>query len=187
VGRARPPAAEPRSLISALLLAPFGAVPFFSTHLSWKFEEGALRLRQVLAIAAEVDRRAPEGTYPAILVGDFNAEPESDEMRFLRGLHVRDDRSTYFIDCFAEVGAGEGATFNRRNAFAAAVGEPDRRIDYVLVRGRDPRGWGRPLRSTLAFDEAGNPAGSAAPVFASDHFGVVAELAIPAGGERPIA
>ena len=172
--------AEARSITSAILQAPFGPVPFCTTHLAWKFDEGALRMRQVLAIAAEVDRRQREAEYPAILVGDFNAEPDSDEMRFLRGLHTRDGASTYFIDAFAEIGRGDGATFSRKNAFAAAVGEPDRRIDYVLVRGRDPRGWGRPLRCELAFTA------SVAEVFASDHFGVVADLMIPRVEERPI-
>jgi endonuclease/exonuclease/phosphatase family metal-dependent hydrolase len=179
--------AEPRAAISALLATPFGSVPFFSTHLSWKFDEGALRLRQVLALVQAVDRRHVPAAYPPILVGDFNAEPASDEMRFLRGLHVHEGQSTYFIDTFAEVGAGEGATFCRRNAFSAAAGEPDRRIDYVLVRGRDPRGWGRPISGRLAFDqplarEPGEP-----PLFASDHFGVVAELTIPVLQEAPIA
>jgi endonuclease/exonuclease/phosphatase family metal-dependent hydrolase len=177
------PGVEPRSVVSALVETPFGAVPFFSTHLSWKFDEGAIRLRQVLALTAEVDRRQPSAPYPAILVGDFNAEPDADELRFLRGLHVRDGLSTYFIDAFGEVGRGDGATFNRKNAFAAAVREPDRRIDYVLVRGRDPRGWGRPLACAVAFDQSyGQP-----PIFASDHFGVVADLAIPNVDSRAIS
>jgi endonuclease/exonuclease/phosphatase family metal-dependent hydrolase len=173
------PGVEPRSLVSAIVDAPFGPVTFFSTHLSWRFDEGALRMRQVMAIARAVDRRRDSEGYPTILVGDFNAEPESDEIRFLRGLHTRDGVSTYFIDAFAEAGSGDGATFSHRNAFAAAVGEPDRRIDYVFVRGRDPRALGKPLRARVAFDEKLAATSSTDAVFPSDHFGVVADLRAP--------
>jgi len=170
------PDVEPRSIVSAVLEAPFGPVPFFSTHLPWRFEEGALRVRQVLAIARAVDRRRTPDGYPPILVGDFNAEPESDEIRFLRGLHACEGQSTYFIDAFAETGRGDGATYSQRNAYAAAVGEPDRRIDYVFVRGRDPRGFGRPLSARVAFDQPMSVPSSSTPVFPSDHFGVIADL-----------
>ena len=179
--------AEPRALISAMLQAPFGPVPFFSTHLAWKFDEGALRMRQVIAIASAVDRRQKSAEFPAVLVGDFNAEPESDEVRFLRGLHTHGGTSTYFIDAFGEVGEGDGASFSHKNAFAAAVGEPDRRIDYVFVRGRDSRGWGRPQRCALGCHESGEPSAGAPAVFGSDHFGVVAELTIPKFAEGAIA
>jgi endonuclease/exonuclease/phosphatase family metal-dependent hydrolase len=181
------PGVEPRSVTSVLVRAPFGPVPFFNTHLSWKFDEGAVRMRQVLALAAEVDRRQARAQFPGVLVGDLNAEPDSDEVRFLRGLHTRDERSTYFIDAFGEVGQGDGATFSRRNAYAAAVGEPDRRIDYVLVRGRDPRGWGRPVRCELAFNEPGTSSPGGSPVFPSDHFGLVADLTVPASERGAIA
>ncbi len=170
---------EPRALHSAIVDAPFGPVLFASTHLAWRFDEGALRVRQVLAIAGEIDRQREGLAYPPILVGDFNAEPDSDEMRFLRGLHTRDGRSTYFIDAFGEAGKGPGSTYDRGNDFARALNEPDRRIDYVLVRGRDARGWGMPISCLRAFDEAASPAADAPVVFASDHFGVVADLRAP--------
>jgi len=173
------PGVEPRAVVSAIVRAPFGDVSFSSTHLSWRFDEGALRVRQVVALAALVDRRQTQAKFPAILVGDFNPEPDADEIRFLRGLHTRDGRSAYFIDAFAEAGQGEAATYSRRNGFAAQVGEPDRRIDYVFVRGRDTRGWGRPFRCRLAFDEAASPALGEPSVHPSDHFGVVADLTIP--------
>ena len=171
--------AEPRALVSAIARTPFGPVLFATTHLAWRFDEGALRMRQVMAVSSELDRRRQGIDYPAVLVGDFNAEPDSDEMRFLRGQHVHDGRSTYFIDTFGEVGDGRGPTFCRLNPFAAACGEPDRRIDYVLVRGRDRRGWGRPRTCRVAFDEPLAVGEVSAPMFGTDHFGVVAELEAP--------
>jgi len=60
----------------------------------------------------------------------------------------------------------------RRNPFAAPLREPDRRIDYIFVRGRDERFVGEPLEARVCFDQ---------PVdgtFPSDHFGVVATLRV---------
>jgi endonuclease/exonuclease/phosphatase family metal-dependent hydrolase len=163
---------EKRTLLFAEVHAPFGRVPFFVTHLNWKFDEGHVREAQVREIVACVESLASGGSFPAILVGDFNAEPESDEIRFLRGLTtLGGTRRVYFQDAFALAGDGSpGFTFSRRNPFAAPLREPDRRIDYVFVHGRDDRFRGEPLEARVCFD---------APVegtFPSDHFGVVADL-----------
>lgn len=163
---------ERRTLLFAEIKAPFGPIPFFVTHLNWKFEEGHVREVQVREIALHIESLAPADAYPAILVGDFNAEPDADEIRFLRGLtSLGGSRRVYFQDAFALAGDGSpGSTFARRNPFAAALREPDRRIDYIFVRGRDERLRGEPLEARVCFDEAVGGA------FASDHLGVVATL-----------
>jgi endonuclease/exonuclease/phosphatase family metal-dependent hydrolase len=161
---------EHRCLVCAEIDAPIGKIPFFSTHLNWRFEESAVRQLQVQAIARFVAANAPEASYPAIVVGDFNAEPDSDEIRFMRGLGSLGGASVHFQDAFAHVGAGPGVTFSLKNPYAALLREPDRRIDYVFVRGGDERFRGEPLSARVAFDA---PEGDAFP---SDHFGVVAEL-----------
>jgi endonuclease/exonuclease/phosphatase family metal-dependent hydrolase len=163
---------EKRTLLFAEIASPFGSIPFFVTHLNWKFDEGCVREAQVREIAKRVDELAPPGGFPAVLVGDFNAEPEADEVRFLRGLtSLGGGRRVYFVDAFAAAGDGSpGCTFARRNPFAAPLREPDRRIDYIFVRGRDDRMRGEPLEARVCFDEAvGN-------AFPSDHFGVIATL-----------
>ncbi len=161
---------EHRCLVCAEIDSPVGKIPFFSTHLNWKFDESAMRQLQAQTIARFVDaNRTPEG-FPPIVVGDFNAEPDSDEIRFLRGLGSLGGSSTHFHDVFGEVGVGAGITFSKKNSYAALLREPDRRIDYVWVRGGDERFRGEPLSARVAFDEAVNGA------FPSDHFGVVAEI-----------
>lgn len=165
---------ERRCLLFAEIDAPFGRIPFFVTHLNWKFDDGHVREEQVLVIARHVQALSPREAFPAILVGDFNAEPASDEIRYLQGLtSLGSERRVYFQDAFALAGGGlPGFTFARRNSFAAPLREPDRRIDYIFVHGRDDRFRGEPLEARLAFD---------APVegtFPSDHFGVVARLRI---------
>ncbi len=165
-------AAEKRSLLFAEIEAPMGKLPVFVTHLSWKLDEGYIRELQVQAIVEHVTRLAPASGLPPILMGDFNAEPDSDEMRFLRGLKSFGARSVYFADCFGILGEGPGATYSKRNTFAAPQREPERRIDYIYVRGPDERLSGEPLSARVCCDA---PVGG---VFPSDHFGVVAEIAI---------
>ncbi len=164
---------EDRSLVFAELGAPFGKLPFFVTHLNWKFHHGHVRQLQVRAIAEHVARLAPVASFPPVLTGDFNAEPDSDEMRFMRGLATIDGESVYFADCYGLAGGGgPGSTFSRKNVYAATVREPDRRIDYVYVRGPDPRGRGEPLDAHVCFDSPTNG------VWPSDHFGVLAKIAV---------
>src|SRR5262245_9575837 len=163
-----------RCLGYALLDAPCGRVPVFVTHLSWQFHVSDERCRQVRFIDDKVREIVGRGSFPVLLLGDFNAQPESDEIRFLRGLTPLGGRSTYWSDCFALAGEGAGATFDRRNAYAATLREPPRRIDYVFVRGPDREGRGEPLAARVVLDR---PSGG---VWPTDHFGVYAEIAATA-------
>lgn len=170
------PAPDPdqtRSLLHVEIDAPCGRVPFFVTHLAWRFEHSLRRQEQVTFINARIAERrgATDPPYPAILVGDFNAEPESDEIRYLRGWHVIDGQTTCFYDAFAFAGdGGRGITFARRNTLAREANEPDRRIDYIFVQPPDRDRRGEILSARVVFDEPEDG------VFVSDHFGVYAEL-----------
>jgi endonuclease/exonuclease/phosphatase family metal-dependent hydrolase len=167
---------ERRNLLFAEADSPYGKIPFFVTHLNWKLHHGHVRELQVLAVADAVRSIAPvsnaPGSFPPILVGDFNAEPESDEIRFLRGYTSLGGRKrVYYADAFAVAGDGSpGYTYARRNPFAALVREPNRRLDYIFVRGPDDRYRGEPLEAALCFDEP------VAGVYLSDHFGVTATI-----------
>jgi endonuclease/exonuclease/phosphatase family metal-dependent hydrolase len=163
---------EKRCLLHTEIDAPFGRIPFFVTHLNWKFEHGHVREAQVREVAAFIESVATPAMLPAILVGDFNAAPDSDEIRFLKGLtSLGEARRVYYQDVFEVAGDGSpGATFDRRNPFAAPLREPDRRIDYIFVRGRDERFRAEPLEARVCFDAA------VGGTFPSDHFGVVATL-----------
>jgi endonuclease/exonuclease/phosphatase family metal-dependent hydrolase len=161
---------EARSLLFAELEAPFAKVPFFCTHLAWRLHEGHIRQAQVMSIADRVAALCPIHGFPPIVVGDFNAEPESDEIRFLRGHASLGRKCVYFADTFRLVGEGSGVTFSKRNPFAEPLREPERRIDYIFVRGPDDHGRGEPLSARVCFDEPEEG------VYASDHFGVFATV-----------
>jgi endonuclease/exonuclease/phosphatase family metal-dependent hydrolase len=115
-----------------------------------------------------VARLAPVEAFPPIVFGDFNAEPDSDEIRYMRGLTGLGGPCVYFADAFGVAGQGDGATFSKRNDFAEPLREPERRIDYIFVRGPDDAQRGEPLDARVCFDKrhAGH--------FPSDHFGVTA-------------
>lgn len=163
---------ERRSLLFAELDAPPGKLPVFVTHLNWKLDEGHVRELQVRFITDTIERLCPvDTTFPPVLMGDLNADPDSDEIRFLRGLTGLGGRRVYYADAWHYAGEGPGYTYARRNPFAAQAREPDRRIDYVFVRtGPEQNGRGEPVEARLCFDAPHEG------VFPSDHFGVVATL-----------
>jgi endonuclease/exonuclease/phosphatase family metal-dependent hydrolase len=164
------PGIEPRVLLYARVSTDHGELPVFVTHLDWQGDHGAARLAQVRFIVA----RAAELTdgLPPVIMGDFNAEPDSDEIRYLRGLHIADGESVRFADAWIYGGDGSaGATFSRVNDYARRAREPSRRIDYIFTGG-DDRKRGEPLHTEVAFR---TPQGE---VWPSDHFGLVSDLAI---------
>jgi endonuclease/exonuclease/phosphatase family metal-dependent hydrolase len=167
-------APEPRCLVHAEIDAPFGTLPFFVTHLSWRLEEGHVREAQVKALVAHIAERCPPSAFPPLAVGDFNAAPEADEIRYMRGLCSLGGKRVYFADAFGLAGRGDGTTFTRRNPYAADLPEPDRRIDYIFIRG-DERGRGEPLEARVCFDRPYQG------VHASDHYGVAATIRVEVG------
>ncbi|MFO0760962.1 MAG: endonuclease/exonuclease/phosphatase family protein [Byssovorax sp.] len=164
---------EHRSLMLAEIASPHGKIPFFVTHLNWKLHHGIVREAQVSAIAELLKAEAPLSGLPPVLVGDFNAQPEAQEIRFLAGLASLGGKSTYLGDCFGQKGEGPGFTFDpSRNPFAAPTHEYPRRIDYVFVRGPDTQVRGLPLSARVVLDEEEDG------VCATDHYGVLAEISI---------
>jgi endonuclease/exonuclease/phosphatase family metal-dependent hydrolase len=167
------PEDETRGLLHCMVDAPFGRIPVFVTHLSWKLHQSDIRQQQVAFIVHKVRSLAPpnDSLFPTILMGDFNAEPDSDEIRYLRGYNSRLGKSVYFADCFAASGDGSpGYTYARDNAYALRACEPNRRLDYIFVRGPDRELRGEPLSSRLCFVQ---PQGG---VWPTDHYGVLAEI-----------
>jgi endonuclease/exonuclease/phosphatase family metal-dependent hydrolase len=106
-----------------------------------------------------------------VLVGDLNADPSTDELRMLTGRAAVPVPGVWFRDAWECAGHGEpGFTWSRRNPFAAANLDVDRRIDHVLVGAPKLGGVGHVLDAWIAGDEP------VEGMWGSDHLAMVAEL-----------
>ena len=169
---------EKRILLSAAVDTPSGPVWCHTTHLHYRLADGVAREKQVLAIDRVIQSIQTDA--PQLLCGDFNATPDHDEIRFLRGLTTLEGRRTHYQDAFLRIHPAEpGHTWSSENEHTRPLRslDIDRRIDFVFVttRDKDGRGTVRDSRVVLAEREQG--------VAASDHFGVLAEVQVaPSAG-----
>lgn len=168
---------ESRAALRVTVDSPHGPIGFTCTHLHWQFNHGYVREKQVALVAENAWRQRPENGFPPIIVGDFNAEPGSDEIRYMTGLHSLGGKSVAFLDAWQVAGdhalpgeQGQGITWSNRNPYARVEFEPRRRIDYIFVGlpGRDGVGAIESCRVVCDEDDA--------DVWPSDHFGVFSEL-----------
>lgn len=162
-----------RGALYALLDAPGAPVPFFTAHLSSATDASALRCRQVTALAEFVARHRGGSAHPPVITGDFNAWPDSDEVRLFGGYRTAPAvPGQCFLDAweYADPGA-PSATWDPVNPYVAGTFGPAVRIDYIHVGPPGPGGIGH----VRAVRRAGD-----APVdgvWPSDHMAVVADLA----------
>ena len=161
---------ELRLVVRADIAAPSGAIEVYSAHLNYRLDQSHIRQQQVRELCAFVDATTDRRTFPPVVCGDFNADPDSDEIRMLTGHAAVPVPKLVFIDAWRAGGSGPGMTWDNRNGFAALDHEPDRRIDYVLVGYPRDSGAGRTRHAELVGTA---PVGG---VWPSDHFGVVADL-----------
>lgn len=172
-----PRAGEGRILLSARIDAPAAPVWLHCTHLHYRLDDGVARERQVVTID-EAMRALGAGEPDApvhVLCGDFNATPDSDEVRFLRGLTTLAGRRTFYQDAFERVHPGaDGFTWCTEVGAARARRsiDWDRRLDYVFVSARRKDGRGTVFDARVVLGER---QGETA---ASDHYGVLAEIEI---------
>ncbi len=161
---------EERLVVLAQVSGPRGPMQVFCAHLSWRDDHSAVRQEQVAAICAFVRESRPR-TFPAVLCGDLNADPASDEIRMLVGRAAAPVPRVVFRDAWEAAGnTDRGDTWSNRNPFAAASLDVDRRIDFVLVGAPKLGGCGHVVGARVAGD---------VPVdgmWGSDHLAVVADL-----------
>lgn len=169
------PPALPPGMPFELLHVRTAGVDLYSTHLQPRPAQAPCRVQQVLFIDDAVGRTYdPSSSMPPILCGDFNAQPTSDEIRFLTSNAVIDGRSTYFQDAWAVLHDRGGVTFDPANDLYDHSNELPQRIDYVFVgESYGENRAGRVLSASLAFDSPKTG------VLASDHYGLCVEIAWP--------
>jgi len=155
---------EPRSLLCALVDTPAGELPVFVTHLAWEPELGAVRARQLAAVLAAIEEFvAPHpARLPALLLGDFNATPGTEELGAL---------DPGWVDAWSVAGDGPGVTFDPGNDYARAWEEPPQRLDYVYLQA-DGRVCIREAETAFAVPTPID----GLRVWPSDHYGVRCRL-----------
>jgi endonuclease/exonuclease/phosphatase family metal-dependent hydrolase len=167
---------------SATLIAevetPVGMVVIAHHKPSWPFPCELEREAQAVLAARYLEEHIGDRDVHAVVMGDFDATPDSASLSFWRGRRPVDGVSVCYQDAWEYLHPDHpGRTFDLENPLvrdgevATAV---SRRIDYVLVRAglHGPTLQTRDCRRILDAPVDG--------VWASDHYGVLADLVRPA-------
>lgn len=156
---------------------PVGTLVVAHHKPSWPFPFEAEREAQAVLAARTVEEHIGDRDVHAVVLGDFDATPDSASLSFLRGRRPVDGFSVCYQDVWEYLHPDDpGRTFDLENPLvregevATAV---SRRIDHVLVRA-GLHGPTLVVRACQRFLDA--PVDG---VWASDHYGVVADLARP--------
>jgi endonuclease/exonuclease/phosphatase family metal-dependent hydrolase len=147
-----------------------GPIQLFLAMLDYPLDGSELRqaqVRELCRFILEVSARR----YPIVICGDFNAGPDSDEIRMLTGRSATEAPGLVFYDAWEMAGDGTpGFTWSNRNPLAAIGLYPDRRFDYIFSAWPRRGGVGHPVRCELLGVQKPDE------LQLSDHYGVVADL-----------
>jgi endonuclease/exonuclease/phosphatase family metal-dependent hydrolase len=164
------------TLIAEVLASePFGPLLFVNHVPNWQLNFERERELQAVTAARAIEARIAERPMHVVLAGDFTANPKAASVRFLTGRQSLEGESVCYRDAWEATHPGEpGETFTPRNHLLTDHDWPFRRLDYVLVRCGEHGGPTLAIAACeLLFDEPVDG------VWASDHFGVVADLTLP--------
>jgi endonuclease/exonuclease/phosphatase family metal-dependent hydrolase len=157
--------------------APIGPLVFVAHGPSYEWFAELERELQAVAAARVVEEVTGARDVHVVVAGDFNAVPDAASIRFWCGRQTLSAMSVAYVDAWARTHPDEpGHTFSPLNPLTSADERrlfEGRRIDYIFVGCGEHGPTLDVERCELIFDEPRNG------VWASDHFGVVADLAIP--------
>lgn len=171
-----PGATDGRTALLTRIDTPQGPLDFCCTQWSSAVPGSAIRTLQARRLAQWLATAPGDPAAQQVIVGDLNADPDADEIRRLGGHQTAPFvPGQVWVDAWRYRGDGDpGFTWRRDNPHVEATGEPWARVDYILL-APSSRGLPRVHRVELFATEATNG------VYASDHAGVVADLALPRG------
>ncbi|MGH3925333.1 MAG: endonuclease/exonuclease/phosphatase family protein, partial [Pseudonocardiaceae bacterium] len=156
---------EHRIALRTTIASPSGDLPLITTHLNRRLDHTAVRQAQVRHLAETTAEADNHDGWPTVLCGDFNAIPDSDEIRMLTGLTTPPVTGVVFQDAWTTAGDGSpGHTWSHDNPHAARERLGSARIDYLFVR------WHPDRRGTIR--HATTIPGRHGDTWASDHFGL---------------
>lgn len=156
---------------------PVGLLLFVNHFPNWQLDFEYERELQAVHAARVIEEHARKTGLHVILGGDLDADPDATSIRFWCGRQSLGGMSVCYRDAWESLHPREpGQTFTPENPLMALANWdwPFRRIDYLFVRCGEHGGPTLKITSCQQiFDEPING------VWASDHFGLVADLAIP--------
>ena len=172
----------------AEIRAPDGVGPLlFANHNpNYQLDFELERELQAVTAARFIEELVGERRLHVVLAGDFNAGPEQASMRFWCGHQSLGGMSVCYRDAWESIHPQDpGHTFTPRNPLVPSPHNPmvvdgetplelGRRIDHILVRCGHHGPTLYVAACALLFDQPRDG------VWASDHFGVVADLVVPA-------
>ena len=169
----RPGTSEVRSALVTRVDSPEGALRVVSLQLSSSPLDSAVRMDQLEVLVDALATAATRGE-TVLVAGDFNAEPDSDEVRRFCGHKTASMRDGFvMLDLWRYARPDDpGWTWDRANPHVFATREPNSRIDHLLA-GPTPAGV---MPATLGIERFA--VRDVDGVWASDHAGVVADLEI---------
>jgi endonuclease/exonuclease/phosphatase family metal-dependent hydrolase len=165
---------------------PIGPLLFVNHLPSWQLTFEHERESQAVVAARAIEEFLDGREMHVVLAGDFDATPDSASVRFWRGLQSLGGTSVCYRDAWGSVHPEEpGHTFTAANPLVTAENddwalELGRRIDYVFVRCVEHGPTLDVSSCERIFDEPREG------VWASDHFGVVADLSASGSDDRPV-
>jgi endonuclease/exonuclease/phosphatase family metal-dependent hydrolase len=155
---------------------PFSPLSVANHVPNWQVDFEHEREHQALAAARFLEKLADARGGHIVLAGDFTSDPEAANVRFVAGRQSLDGMSVCYRDAWESMHPGEpGETFTPDNPLVADWDWPFRRLDYVFVRCGE---HGGPTLEITACERIFDRA--VGGVWASDHFGVYADLELPA-------
>lgn len=162
-------------IVEARAPDPVESVIFVNHFPSWQLSFEYERELQTVAAARFVENLVEGHNTHVVVAGDLDADPAAASIRFWSGRQSLDGASVCYRDAWESAHPGDpGHTFTPRNGLMNDLDWPFRRIDYILVRCGLHGGPTLAIDSCrLIFDEP------IEGVWASDHFGLTADLTIP--------
>jgi len=158
-----PKATFPRKALWSRILTPLGVLAFASTHLDYRPDNEAWRVRQVGALKTLLS--SPDHpAFATLLGGDFNATPSSQT--YLAMTHAQGDDEKgrpAILDLLAPFDAGP--TFPSPH--------PVDRIDYLFFQAKEPAA--SRLKATQGKRLFAKPSEG---LYLSDHVGILVELQV---------
>lgn len=160
---------------------PVGRCWLVNSLPDWQPDHEHERQLQAVITARLIEQMREREPGHVILAGDFDADPDATSIRFWTGRHALGGLSVCYRDAWESAHPGEPShTYGPGNPNSADWDWPFRRIDYIMVRCGSHGG------PTLAITSCRRTF-DGPDTTASDHYGLLADLALPPARPAPPA